>query len=103
MLKLRPGPSGAKSMHSKAEIVAAKQRHIRERMDRAISLVLAATRRELRMSQPDLAVELGWTRNEIANVERLRRRVTAAEIVMFANVFRISPESLWRRILAWYR
>lgn len=90
-------------MYSKAEIAAAKQRHIRERMDRAISLVLAATRRELRMSQPDLAVELGWTRNEIANVERRRRRVTAAEIVMFANVFRISPESLWRRILACYR
>jgi DNA-binding transcriptional regulator YiaG len=47
---------------------------LRERMDRAISLVLAATRRELRMSQPDLAVELGWTRNEIANVERRRTR-----------------------------
>ena len=90
-------------MHSRAAIVRAKQQHIRERMDRAISLVLAATRRELRMSQPDLAEELGWTRNEIANVERRRRRVTAAEVVMFANVFRMSPESLWGRILAWYR
>lgn len=55
------------------------------------------------MSQTDAAMALGWTRNEVANVERLRRRVAAAEIVLFARVFKIAPEVLWRRILSWDR
>lgn len=86
-------------MHTNQEILIAKRQYFVARLERSIARVIAATRREQRMSQADTAMALGWIRNEVANVERQRRRVAAAEIVLFAKVFEMDPELLWRRIL----
>jgi ribosome-binding protein aMBF1 (putative translation factor) len=73
----------------------------RARLERAIQAVLGASREDLDVSQKQLAVKLGWTRNVVANLETGRRVLGLADFVLIARELRIEPERLLLRILRW--
>ena len=73
----------------------------RARLERAIRAVLGASREDLDVSQKQLALKLGWTRNVVANLETGRRVVGLADFVLIARELRIEPERLLLRILRW--
>jgi transcriptional regulator with XRE-family HTH domain len=74
----------------------------RARLERAIRAVLGASREDADVSQKQLAVKLGWTRNVVANLETGRRVVGLADFVLIARELRIEPERLLLRILRWW-
>ena len=73
----------------------------RTRLERAIRAVLGASRGDLDVSQRQLALKLGWTRNVIANLETGRRVLGLADFVLIARELHIEPERLLHRILRW--
>lgn len=73
----------------------------RARWERVASVVLTATRNDLDVSQRELAVRLGWSRNVIANLETGRRSLTLSDFLLIASALNISPEILLQRILRW--
>lgn len=83
-----------------AEIVTTEI-SVRGRLHRKAHMVLAASRRDLDVSQKELAEKLGWTRNQIANIETGRRAVQLTDFVLIAKALNIDPLALLRRILQW--
>jgi ribosome-binding protein aMBF1 (putative translation factor) len=73
----------------------------RSRWERVASIVLTATRNDLDVSQRELALRLGWSRNVIANLETGRRTLTLSEFLLIAGALNINPEILLQRILRW--
>ena len=73
----------------------------RVRLERKISIVLAGTRNDLDVSQRELAVRMGWTRNVIANMETGRRSAQLVDFILISNALRIDPVTLLKRILGW--
>ena len=73
----------------------------RERLERAIPIVLSGSRRDLDVSQRELAAKLGWSRNQIANVESGRREVRLMDVLMIAKALNIDPIALLHRVLRW--
>jgi DNA-binding XRE family transcriptional regulator len=73
----------------------------RARLERAIRAVLGASREDLDVSQRQLAVKLGWTRNVVANLETGRRVLGLADFVLIARELHMEPERLLHRILRW--
>jgi transcriptional regulator with XRE-family HTH domain len=73
----------------------------RARWERVASVVLTATRNDLDVSQRELAVRLGWSRNVIANLETGRRSLTLSDFLLIASALNISAEILLQRILRW--
>jgi transcriptional regulator with XRE-family HTH domain len=63
--------------------------------------ILRASRVDADVSQEELATQLGWTRNMIANLESGRRVVRLGDFVVIARALKIEPERLLRRILQW--
>lgn len=45
----------------------------RERLERAVRIVLKASRQDRDLSQKELAQKMGWSRNQVANLESGRR------------------------------
>jgi transcriptional regulator with XRE-family HTH domain len=74
---------------------------MRERWERVTSIILAGTRRDLDVSQQELATRLGWTRNMIANLESGRRSLRLSDFLLIASALKINPEALLQRILRW--
>jgi len=73
----------------------------RARWDRVAAIILTSTRRDLELSQRELASRLGWTRNMVANLESGRRTVHLSDFLLIATALQISPETLLQRILHW--
>lgn len=73
----------------------------RQRLTRAIHTVLCASRRQMEVSQRELAQRMGVTRNTIANFESGRRAVRLADFLMIANALNIDPIALLHRVLRW--
>jgi transcriptional regulator with XRE-family HTH domain len=73
----------------------------RERWDRAVVAVLAATRRDKDMSQETLAERLGVSRDVIANIEAGRRRVEVSDLILIGRALDVDPEVLFRRVMRW--
>jgi|SRR6185437_506499 len=73
----------------------------RARWQRITAIVLTGTRRDLDISQRELAARLGWTRNMVANLEAGRRSLPLPDFLLIARALRISPEMLLQRIVRW--
>lgn len=73
----------------------------RARWERVAGIVLAGTRRDLEVSQRELAHRLGWSRNMIANIETGRRSMNLGEFIIVARALNVGPEILLQRILRW--
>lgn len=73
----------------------------RERIDRAIRVVLQASREGLDVSQQALAEKLGWSRNMVTNLETGRRVVQLTDFLMIAKALNIDPIALLHRVLRW--
>lgn len=84
----------------KKEDRAAKRQEVAG-WNRVVATVLVATRRELDMTQLQVAAEVGLTRDELANIERGRRKVSPGEFILFAKAFRMQADALMRRCMRW--
>jgi transcriptional regulator with XRE-family HTH domain len=73
----------------------------RARWERVAAIVLNGTRRDLEVSQRELAARLGWSRNMIANLETGRRSLHLSDFILVARALNISPDVLLQRILRW--
>jgi transcriptional regulator with XRE-family HTH domain len=73
----------------------------RERWNRAVVAVLAATRRDKDVSQEALAERLGVSRDVIANIEADRRRVEVSDLILIGRALEVDPEVLFRRVMRW--
>jgi transcriptional regulator with XRE-family HTH domain len=73
----------------------------RARWERVAAIVLTGTRRDMDVSQRELADRLGWTRNMVANIECGRRSLQLSDFLLIARALNISPEILLQRILRW--
>lgn len=73
----------------------------RARWDRVAALVIGTLRRDLDVTQKELAERLGWTRDGVANAERGRRHLRISDLIMIAQALRMDPEALTRKIVRW--
>lgn len=73
----------------------------RARWERTAAIVLTGTRRQLNVSQQELADRLGWTRNMVANLESGRRAMRLSDLFLIAEALDTSAELLMQRILSW--
>jgi len=73
----------------------------RERWNRAVVAVLAATRRDKDVSQEALADKLGVSRDVVANIEAGRRRVEVSDLILIGRALDVDPEVLFRRVMRW--
>ena len=62
---------------------------------------IAATRKELGVSQDDLAKKLGWDRTKISKTESNTRRLDMVEFIQIAEALSINPLLLLQRVLMW--
>ncbi len=73
----------------------------RDRWNRAVCAVLAATRRDKDVSQEDLADKLGVSRDVVANIEAGRRRIEVSDLILIGRALDVDPEVLFRRVMRW--
>jgi len=73
----------------------------RVRLDRSIRIVLRGSRTDLDVSQKELANRIGWTRNQIANLEGGRRSVHLTDFLKIAKALNVDPLTLLNRVLRW--
>ena len=74
---------------------------VRARWERTAAIVLTGTRRQLNVSQQELADRLGWTRNMVANLESGRRSMRLSDLFLIAEALETSAELLMQRIVTW--
>lgn len=74
---------------------------LRGKWHRAVVVVIAATRREAKLTQQDLAANLGWHRSTIAKIESGERRVDVDEFITIAQALKLEPKNLLDRVLRW--
>ena len=73
----------------------------RLRWERVTAIVLTGTRRDMDVSQQELASRLGWTRNMIANLEYGRLSLRLSYLFLIARALNVSAETLMLRIMRW--
>lgn len=72
-----------------------------DRVRQKLGTVLSASRRGLEVSQAELGERLGWSRNQITNIETGRRAVQFTDFLMIAKALNIDPLALLSRVLRW--
>jgi transcriptional regulator with XRE-family HTH domain len=77
------------------------RRNERARWDRVAALVISTLRRDLDVTQEELADRIGWTRDAVANAERGRRHLRISDLIMIAEGLHMEPEALTRKIVRW--
>lgn len=65
-----------------------------EELDQLIAGNVRAARAKLRIRQDDLALDMGWTRNMITNLESGSRRVTLADAVVLCDALKVDLRQL---------
>ena len=73
----------------------------RLKWERIAAIVLTGTRREMAVSQQELADRLGWTRNMVANLESGRRSLRLSDLFLIAAALETTAELLTQRISNW--
>jgi len=73
----------------------------RARLEQGIRMALWASRHDADITQQQLAEKLGWSRNQVANVESGRRQIQVIDLLLFAKALNVSPMTLLNRILHW--
>lgn len=79
----------------------AKIQRQRDHWDRAVVATVSSTRKDLDVTQAELAERLGWSREIVSNIEQGRRAVTVSDLIIIARVLDLDPETLLRRVLRW--
>lgn len=74
---------------------------LRSREHRALCAVLVATRREVRLTQAQLAERLGKPASFIAKIEIGERRLDVVEFTAIAKALKLDPRKMYERFLAW--
>ena len=103
-MTLRPWLCHPCAQDKEAAGVAEKKRTTQSqtaRLEAAVRTVWSATRRDADLSQASLGERLGWTRDQVASVERGRRKVTVTDLIAFAEACGVDAERLLRRIVRW--
>lgn len=94
------GPESLKTeRHERRERETPQQ--ARARWTRKIVAVLKASREDADVTRIELAEWLGFTVNQVANLEYGRRELRVVDLIMIAQALRLDPEALLRRILRW--
>lgn len=65
-----------------------------EELDALVAGNVRAARAKLRMRQDDLALDMGWTRNQVTNLESGSRRVTLADAAALCKALQIDLREL---------
>jgi transcriptional regulator with XRE-family HTH domain len=73
----------------------------RKRWARKIVAVLKASREDVDVTRSEVAEWLGFTVNQVANLEYGRRELRVVDLIMIAHGLRMEPETLLRRVLKW--
>jgi transcriptional regulator with XRE-family HTH domain len=74
---------------------------LRGKWHRAVTTIIAASRREVGMTQADLARTLGWHRSRVAKIECGERRVDVPEFIEIAYALRLDSAVLLTRVVRW--
>lgn len=69
-----------------------------DRWRKAFASVLAQARRDADLSQPQVAAEMGWSRNTVSNLETGKRGVMGEEIFALARLYGIDVAVLIGRV-----
>jgi DNA-binding XRE family transcriptional regulator len=67
--------------------------------ERTIGAMIAASRKARKITQQGLADEIGWSRNQVANLEHGRANVRVGHLIVIAKAVGEQPEKLFSRIL----
>jgi transcriptional regulator with XRE-family HTH domain len=73
----------------------------REYWDRAVVATVSSSRKDMDLTQEDLAKRMGWSREVLSNIEQGRRGVTVSDLILIARALNLDPETLFRRVLRW--
>lgn len=73
----------------------------RKRWARKVVAVLKASREDADVKRQELAEALGYTVNQVANLEYGRFELRVTDLIMIAQALRLEPDTLFRRILRW--
>ena len=76
-------------------------RSLRSKWHRAVVTVIAASRREAKLTQEQFSAHIGWHRSKIAKIESGERRVDVPEFIAIAYTLKIEPTTLLARVLSW--
>jgi DNA-binding XRE family transcriptional regulator len=64
---------------------------------------VSSSRKDMDLTQEELAKHMGWSREVLSNIEQGRRSVTVADLILIARALNLDPETLFRRVLRWQR
>ena len=79
----------------------AQIRRQRDHLDRAVIATLSSTRKDVDITQGELAERMAWSREIVSNIEQGRREVSISDLILIAQALNVDPEILFRRILRW--
>lgn len=79
----------------------AQIRRQRDHLDRAVIATLSSTRKDVDITQGELAERMAWSREIVSNIEQGRREVSISDLILIAQALKVDPEILFRRILRW--
>ncbi len=74
---------------------------LRDHLDRAVIATVSSTRKDVDVTQAELAERMAWSREIVSNIEQGRREVSVSDLILIAKVLEVDPETLLRRILRW--
>lgn len=72
-----------------------------ERWARAARTVVKASRNDADCTQEELGKRIGFTRDQIANMEGGRREIAVSEFIVIAKALKLDPKVLLDRVLGW--
>lgn len=79
----------------------ARTQRQRDQLNRAVVATLSSTRKDVDVTQAELAERMTWSREIVSNIEQGRREVSVTDLVLIARALNVDPEILFRRILRW--
>jgi DNA-binding XRE family transcriptional regulator len=80
---------------------AQKGQRQREHWDRAVVATVSSSRKDMDLTQEELAERMGWSREVLSNIEQGRRAVSVSDLILIARALDLDPETLFRRVLRW--
>ena len=73
----------------------------RDHLDRVVIATVSSARKDVDVTQAELAERMAWSREIVSNIEQGRREVSVSDLILIAKVLEVDPETLIRRILRW--
>jgi transcriptional regulator with XRE-family HTH domain len=79
----------------------ARTQRQRDQLNRAVIATRSSTRKDVDVTQAELAERMTWSREIVSNIEQGRREVSVTDLVLIARALNVDPEILFRRVLRW--